>query len=95
MDLNKETNEVEIKLRALTNKGKQLKSKMSHHQLEPLCGEDSADILQLESRYFHGIMIAISNPNERKYFILDSKVGLLNVFDRITQDTPSYGIVVC
>jgi hypothetical protein len=49
----------------------------------------------LEGRYFHGIVIMMNKPEERKYFILDSDVGILSVFNSLMQQRPTSSILVC
>lgn len=48
-----------------------------------------------EGRYYHGIVCFISKPRDRKYFILDSKLGVLSTFSSLTKQKPDTQICVC
>ena len=61
---------------------------------------NGADLLRsntmvLEGRYFHGIIIFMAKSDDWKYFILDSKTGVLSIFDSLSLSKPNLQILVC
>ena len=46
-------------------------------------------------RYFHGIVTFVTQPEHRHYFILDSHVGMLSIFNSLSQLKSTQQIVIC
>lgn len=51
-------------------------------------------IMEIEGRYFHGIVTLESNPNDRLYFILDTNEGTMSIFESPDNEQPKMELVM-
>jgi len=47
-----------------------------------------------QHRFFHGIATVINDPSTRLYFILDSQIGVLSLFQSLQQSHPTDQVLV-